>query len=52
MTVQYETRLFKRLMNLENMTGQTGDVFLSYVLKHTPPGVALRLDKVICIEFD
>lgn len=51
LTAQYETRLFKRMMTLQNMSGQTGDVFLHYVLKYSPAGVALRVDKVICEGF-
>ena len=44
--LQYETRVYRRFITLQNMTGQTGDVFFSYILKESPPGVSLRVDKV------
>merc|ERR1711962_342325 len=43
--VQYEMRTYFRIIKLIHLTGSTADVFLEYVERNLPEGVALKVTK-------
>ncbi|XP_038072779.1 28S ribosomal protein S10, mitochondrial-like isoform X2 [Patiria miniata] len=43
--VQYEMRTHFRIIELKHVTGSSADVFLEYVERHLPEGVALKVTK-------
>ncbi|XP_078505845.1 small ribosomal subunit protein uS10m [Lissotriton helveticus] len=43
--VQYEMRTHYRCMELKHLTGSTADVYLEYIQRNVPEGVALEIKK-------
>nr|XP_033791653.1 28S ribosomal protein S10, mitochondrial isoform X2 [Geotrypetes seraphini] len=43
--VQYETRTLYRCLELKHLTGSTADVYLEYIQRNLPEGVALEIKK-------
>ncbi|XP_011352921.1 28S ribosomal protein S10, mitochondrial [Pteropus vampyrus] len=44
--VQYEMRTLYRCLELEHLTGSTADVYLEYIQRNLPEGVAMEVTKV------
>lgn len=43
--VQYEMRTYFRVIKLKHLTGSTADVFLEYIERNLPEGVAMQVKK-------
>ncbi|XP_056674218.1 28S ribosomal protein S10, mitochondrial isoform X2 [Monodelphis domestica] len=43
--VQYEMRTYYRCLELEHLTGSTADVYLEYIQRNLPEGVAMEVTK-------
>lgn len=43
--VQYEMRTLYRCLELEHLTGSTADVYLEYIQRNLPEGVAMEVTK-------
>ncbi|XP_071476337.1 small ribosomal subunit protein uS10m-like [Diadema antillarum] len=43
--VQYEMRTYYRVIKLKHLTGSTADVFLEYIERNLPEGVAMQVKK-------
>ncbi|KAL4676159.1 hypothetical protein H8959_010304 [Pygathrix nigripes] len=43
--VQYEMRTLYRCLELEHLTGSTADVYLEYIQRNLPEGVAMEVNK-------
>nr|XP_054758057.1 28S ribosomal protein S10, mitochondrial-like [Lytechinus pictus] len=44
--VQYEMRTYYRVIKLKHLTGSTASVFLEYIQRNLPEGVAMQVKKV------
>lgn len=42
--LHYETRTYIKQMDVRNLTGSTASVFLEYVERNIPEGVAMKVD--------
>ncbi|XP_044529443.1 28S ribosomal protein S10, mitochondrial [Gracilinanus agilis] len=44
--VQYEMRTYYRCLEIEHLTGSTADVYLEYIQRNLPEGVAMEVTKI------
>ncbi|XP_002746585.1 small ribosomal subunit protein uS10m isoform X4 [Callithrix jacchus] len=48
--VQYEMRTLYRCLELEHLTGSTADVYLEYIQRNLPEGVAMEVTKTQIVQ--
>ncbi|EDV23686.1 uncharacterized protein TRIADDRAFT_57137 [Trichoplax adhaerens] len=45
---QYEVRTHSRILKVRNLTAKTADIYLEYIQRNIPEGVAMTVFEVIC----